>query len=126
MSFGTMIFIQQKKETARFISRKLRRYTGGTSKPTILLVRFGDSEHPGMLSGTSEYTLVELQTELTKILLWTEEIPCWLWVAQNGSHSLVPKAINFLHRLDCFTGVYTDGTNIDMDARLKIIFRHRD
>jgi len=110
-----MIFIQQKKETARFIARKLRRYTGGTSKPTVLLVRFGDSDHPGKLSDASQYTLVELQTELTKILLWTEEIPCWLWVAQNGFHPLVPKAIHFLHRLDCFTGVYTDGTSIDMD-----------
>ena len=110
-----MIFIQQKKETARFIARKLRRYAGGTSKPTTLLVRFGDSDHPGKLSDGSEHTLVELQTELTKVLLWTEEIPCWLWVAQNGSHPLVPKAIHFLHRLDCFTGVYTDGTSIDMD-----------
>ena len=110
-----MKFIQQNRTTARFVYRKIRLQCGMPSKPTLLLVRFGDSEQPGVLTGNKQYSLAELQKQLANVISWTEEIPCWIWVAQSGSHPLVPKAINFVHRLDCASNLYTDGTDVDMD-----------
>lgn len=103
------------------IREMLVRFPINVTKPTMLTLRWGESDLPNSVGLGAKKSLAEFQQLIAEFVQHSGPFSVRILAMENANDPDIPKLLRFAHRLDCLTELVVNGENITQENALDLV-----